>query len=133
MSRKFLPGGIEILSTPLAVMWRRNGMLHREDGPAYERADGTKRYYRQGLLHREDGPAVVHPDGTCLWFRHGVLCREDGPPVIFGDGSREWIWGETSYRETAPQSPVASEGQEADPLQIEKMMEIIATFGFQEA
>jgi hypothetical protein len=132
MSRKFLPGDVEVVSTARSVMWRRNGVLHREDGPAYERDDGTRRYYRQGVLHREDGPAVVHPDGTCLWFRHGILQREDGPPVVFGNGTREWFWGATSYRENEPQATPPQE-QEADPLEIEKMMEIIATFGFQEA
>ncbi|MDA8165674.1 MAG: hypothetical protein M0017_11655 [Desulfobacteraceae bacterium] len=131
MSRRFLPGGIEVISTPRAVMWRRNGVLHREDGPAYERADGTRRYYRHGVLHREDGPAVVHPDGTCLWFRHGILCREDGPPVELGAVTREWYWGGTFYRE---KDLIEADGQEQepDPVQIERMMEIIATFGFQE-
>ncbi|MEJ2031696.1 MAG: hypothetical protein P8Y63_01350 [Deltaproteobacteria bacterium] len=133
MSRKFLPGGIEVISTSRAVMWRRDGLLHREDGPAYERADGTRRYYKQGLLHREDGPAVVHPDGTCLWFRHGVLCREDGPPVVFGNGAREWFWGTTSYLEEELQQAAQPLDQEEDPLRIHQMMEVIATFGFQEA
>lgn len=131
MSRKFLPGGIEVISSPRAVLWRCNGVLHREDGPAYECTDGTKRYYRRGLLHREDGPAVVHPDGTCLWFLHGVLYREDGPAVIFGNGVREWFWGTISYREDRPS--VTSSDQEDDPLQLQKMMEVIATFGFQDA
>ena len=130
MSRKVLPGGIEVLSTCRAVIWRKKGVLHREDGPAYERRDGTKRYYRDGLLHRENGPAVIRPDGTRLWFRHGILCRDDGPPILFGDGTREWFWGGTSYREQEEASPGKTE---PDPHQVEKMLEIIASIGFQEA
>jgi hypothetical protein len=132
LSRKFLPGGVEVISTPRLVMWRHNGQLHRENGPAYERVDGTRRYYEHGLLHREDGPAIVHPDGTCLWFRRGTLYREDGPPLIFGDGTREWFWGGTSHREISEEASCRRE-PEPDPLQIEKMLEVIATFGFQEA
>ena len=39
-------------------MWFRRGLLHREGGPAIERADGTKAWFRDGLLHRDGGPAA---------------------------------------------------------------------------
>jgi hypothetical protein len=113
-------------------MWMHNGQLHRDDGPAYERLDGTQRYYQHGLLHREDGPAIIHSDGTCLWFRQGVLSREDGPPVIFGDGTREWFWETSSHREVSEED-YYRRLPEPDPLQIEQMLEVIAGFGFQEA
>lgn len=29
-------------------------------------------YFRCGVLHRVDGPAVVRKDGTKRWFRNGV-------------------------------------------------------------
>jgi hypothetical protein len=35
-----------------------NDKLHREDGPAVERADGCKGYWIHGKRHREDGPAI---------------------------------------------------------------------------
>ena len=38
--------------------WYRNGKLHREDGPAFERSDGYRAWYRNGQLHREDVPAA---------------------------------------------------------------------------
>jgi len=47
--------------------WFANGVLHREDGPAVEYADGTKFWYRDGKYHREDGPAIVWPS----WYVHG--------------------------------------------------------------
>jgi hypothetical protein len=35
-------------------MWRnKDGHLHREDGPAFEGADGTDSWYRNGHRHRE--------------------------------------------------------------------------------
>ena len=44
--------------------------LHREDGPAIERANGDKFWYIDNKLHRSDGPAVT---------RKGV----DGPQVKY--------------------------------------------------
>ena len=42
-------------------IWRNpTGLVHREDGPAIEYADGAKAWYINGTLHREDGPAVEY-------------------------------------------------------------------------
>ncbi|MDB4430296.1 hypothetical protein N9273_00585, partial [bacterium] len=46
-------------------------VLHREDGPAVERFDGTKAWYINGELHREDGPAIEWVGGTKAWFING--------------------------------------------------------------
>lgn len=33
---------------------------------------GNKYWYdKNGMLHREDGPAIVYIDGTYWWFIHG--------------------------------------------------------------
>jgi hypothetical protein len=44
--------------------WHVNGRLHREDGPAVERANGNRLWYVNGRLHREDGPAIELAIGT---------------------------------------------------------------------
>ena len=36
--------------------WYINGELHREDGPAVEKADGGREWWVNGTFHREDGP-----------------------------------------------------------------------------
>jgi hypothetical protein len=41
---------------------------HREDGPAIERADGSKEWYLNDQLHREDGHAIEYADGSKYWF-----------------------------------------------------------------
>lgn len=51
--------------------WRRNDMLHRDDGPAVEWASGAKEWHREGKLHRVDGPAIERSDGTKEWYRDG--------------------------------------------------------------
>ena len=32
---------------------------------------GTQCWYRDGLLHREDGPAVIFDDDESYWYREG--------------------------------------------------------------
>lgn len=48
-------------------------VLHREDGPAIEWADGGKSWLVNGKLHREDGPAVVYSKGLKEWWIDGIL------------------------------------------------------------
>ena len=58
-------------------MWYLHGELHREDGPAVERATGAKMWYLHDELHREDGPAVEHADGRRFWFLSGHEVTEE--------------------------------------------------------
>ena len=48
-----------------------DGQLHREDGPAIEKADGTTIWFLNGQRHRSDGPAVVYANGSKLWYLNG--------------------------------------------------------------
>lgn len=93
--------------------WFKDGLLHREDGPAVKTKDGAERWYQNGKLHREDGPAIVsekeqvwalngrfhrgddkpavlREDKTQAWFIDGYRHRENGPAVIKADGTKEW-------------------------------------------
>ena len=51
--------------------------LHREDGPAVGRSDGSRMWYLDGKRHREDGPAVERSDGTRFWYRNGDRLSEE--------------------------------------------------------
>ena len=51
--------------------WRKDGKLHREDGPAIEGSDGSKQWYKDGLRHREDGPALEFTDASTVWYFNG--------------------------------------------------------------
>jgi hypothetical protein len=70
--------------------WFLNGLLHREDGPAVEWADGTKYWYINGQRHREDGPAIEYTDGWKEWYLNGKKMSEDGPAVEYANGTKEW-------------------------------------------
>ena len=48
-----------------------NEKLHRIDGPAYERFNGTKFWYQNGLLHRINGPAEEYSNGKKYWWIEG--------------------------------------------------------------
>ena len=60
---------------------REMTVLHREDGPAVQRLDGSKEYYRNGQLHNENGPAFVSCGGFRLykqwWLNDERLTEEE--------------------------------------------------------
>jgi hypothetical protein len=58
-------------SSDVPKVWYLNDQLHREDGPAIERANGDKMWFLDGRLHRTDGPAVEWADGSKEWFLNG--------------------------------------------------------------
>jgi hypothetical protein len=70
---------------------REMNILHHEDGPAFEGADGSKSWWLNDKLHREDGPAIEWPDGRKSWYLNGKLHREDGPAIERANGSKEWF------------------------------------------
>jgi len=62
------PGGYDLaVDAPTGRSYLRHGVLHREDGPAYEGLDGTKEWRRNGRLHRVEGPAVESDDYVAFW------------------------------------------------------------------
>ena len=75
-------------------------VLHREDGPAREYANGDKFYYSNDLLHREGGPAAEYANGHKEWYVNGELHRLDGPAIEYNNGNRAWyLNGEYSSEE----------------------------------
>ena len=79
--------------------WYLNGELHREDGPAIERANGAKLWLLNGKLHREDGPANEGDDGTKEWYLNGKRHREDGPAIEYPYGAKSWYLNDEEYTE----------------------------------
>ena len=58
-------------------MWRQNGQLHREDGPAVEYPGGSREWWINDQLHREDGPAVEYRNGRREWWIRGQELTEE--------------------------------------------------------
>ena len=49
---------------------------HRLDGPAYI-SGGYRAWYKDGLRHREDGPAIEYTGGGGEWYLHGKQLSEE--------------------------------------------------------
>ena len=86
------------------IEWYKEGttQLHREDGPAIEYADGSKRWYVNGELHREDGPAIELSNDTKEWYVNNKLHREDGPATELYNGTKYWSVNGKRHREDGP-------------------------------
>lgn len=67
----------KVTANEYGTFWTKDGVYHREDGPAMEYTDGTKIWWINGKLHREDGPAFEFPDGTQAWWLDGVQFNHD--------------------------------------------------------
>jgi hypothetical protein len=94
--------GSEIYDEDHDVEWFKNGIRHREDGPAHIDCEGTQRWYINGELHRLDGPAVVYTDEeNNEWYKDGLLHREDGPAKT-DYGVDEWYIKGELHREDGP-------------------------------
>lgn len=64
------------ISSDVLHAWHLGDLLHREDGPAVIRSNGTEVWYRFGKIHREDGPAIIHREGSAVgesWYYEGNL------------------------------------------------------------
>ena len=59
----------------------------------------SKFWYLNGILHREDGPAVEYADGSKYWVLNGKLHREDGPAIEYVNGDKEWYLNAINYSE----------------------------------
>jgi len=51
---------------------------------------GNKYWCLNDLLHREDGPAVEYANGDKVWYINGQCHREDGPAIEWAYGGKEW-------------------------------------------
>lgn len=79
--------------------WFKNGVLHREDGPAFIQKMGihhtVTKWYKDGKLHRENGPAMITKDGiynwTNEWYMNNELHRDNDLPAI-ENASNEKYW-----------------------------------------
>jgi len=82
-------------------VWRLDGQLHREDGPALEWPDGRRWWYLNGQRHRADGPAVEWPDGRQEWWLNGQR-QPEPPPVVVRPGVRSRVSALADTRSVAP-------------------------------
>ena len=80
---------VDVIRRGNRIEYYKDGLLHREDGPAIIYDSGVSYWYKFGKIHRDDGPAVDWGNGECSWYRKGLYHRENGPAVEWGD-ERDW-------------------------------------------
>lgn len=81
---------------PYDIAYRnKDGKYHRIHGPAYTSPKyQVQEWYKEGVRHREDGPAIIHKD-TKVWLKDGKLHRLDGPAIEDPAGPKQyWIDGQ---------------------------------------
>jgi len=74
-----------------------NKVLHREDGPAVEYANGDKIWYKNGERHRNGGPAIELASGYKAWYKNGLCHREDGPAIEYASEAKAWYLNGIEY------------------------------------
>ena len=85
------------------VVWDKDDLFHREDGPAIEGLDsrGMKAWYKNGVLHNENGPAVANANGRKEWWVEGVkLTEEEFDDYVFKKFLRDSLDSELEIRNT---------------------------------
>lgn len=88
-----------------------NGKLHRENGPAIERSNGTLEWYVHGERHRENGPAIQMKNGSRFWYRNGELHRKEGAALEMVSGASAWYLNGRLHREDGPAVEALSRSQ----------------------
>lgn len=73
----------------------KEGKYHRIYGPAYiSTRYQVEEWYKDGVRHREGGPAITHKN-TRIWIKDGKLHRLDGPAIEEPAGPKQyWINGQ---------------------------------------
>lgn len=74
-------------------IYRCNGKVHREDGPAVVWHSGIsleENWYRNGLRHREGGPAIDNVKTPFFrtansWYNNGVLTQGSSETAYYSD------------------------------------------------
>jgi len=63
------------------LIYRKNGLKHREGKPAVIHHDGSYSYFKENHLHRLEGPAIK--DGKLFsWFVNGTLIDKNKFPIF---------------------------------------------------
>ncbi len=95
------------------IVWKKDGRIHRNDGPATISAVGdlyvpntwcTARYTWQyhGHFHRVGGPSNESLNSCQSWNLYGDSCRCDGPAEMGDHSLIAWYQGDDSHRVDGP-------------------------------
>jgi hypothetical protein len=85
--------------------WYRDGLLHREDGPAVHNPSRNHTcWYTRGEKHRDGNLPAETIDGNAFWYVRGKLHRDDGPALVVGK-TECWYRHGLKHRDTEDDLP----------------------------
>jgi hypothetical protein len=82
------------------IIYLKNGVLHREDGPAVVHSDGISEYWFEGRRHRHKGSAIIDYYSPAIKIKNGKVdptyysddhYNEDGPILMFNTNMKEIV------------------------------------------
>lgn len=79
------------------ILYFKDDMLHRENGPAMTSHNGTKTWYKNGKKHRVGAPASIWNNGNIEWFFEGMRHCETGPARIYPGRLEEYYLMDVQY------------------------------------
>lgn len=57
-------------------IWKLNGLPHRDnDMPAIIYPNGSCFWFKNGIRHRDKGPASTYPNGQENWWNNGLFIK----------------------------------------------------------
>ncbi len=98
-----------------SIVWKKNGRIHRNDGPAAVSNGGDLHTHNarhaaryswlyHGRFHRVDGPSCESFKSYQAWHQHGGSHRRDGPADIYDHGEVGWYQDNNLHRLDGPAS-----------------------------
>ena len=82
------------------IIYLKNGVLHREDGPAVIYDDGISEYWFEGRRHRHKGSAIIDYYSPAIKIKNGKVdptyysddyYNEDGPILMFNTKMKDVV------------------------------------------
>lgn len=110
----------------ISIYKKGTDVYHCEDMPSHINST-SKTWYKNGIMHRDDGPAFENIYGTKYWVSDGFYHRLDGPAYINGNHSEYWVDGLKVSEETVKSYMAAKiEKEDKEYLSYNKILNILA-------
>jgi hypothetical protein len=115
-------GDLPAMMSPTESIYYKNGLIHRENGPAVIRAH-QQCYYKNGVLHRDgDLPAIINSGNigedqkiySEVYYKHGQIHRDDGPAMMWSTGSYKYFKHDKVHNDAGPACHWVDNGQSRD-------------------
>jgi hypothetical protein len=96
-----------------AIIWIKDGEIHKDDGPAIENETALPSWYKSGFRHTIEkinkehlGFLVVDDldskNKNNVWYKNGVIHRDNEPAIEYENGTKIWFSNGKISRDNGP-------------------------------